>query len=176
MVIGWVAGGEHRFDARALGLEQMLDRVLERVPNARVETVGLSTRGMRSDRYGHTASVPLQRLIERVATFDIGIAPLADFPINHSRSDIKVREYSAAGTPWLASPLGPYVGLGKDQGGMLVADDDWEETLVRLASDEKARKKLSKAARKWADRESLEASIGEWERVLRRTVEERHSL
>ncbi|MCX6521415.1 MAG: hypothetical protein NTZ21_12190, partial [Actinobacteria bacterium] len=30
------------------------------------------------------------------------------------------RGHAAAGTPWLASPIGPYAGMGEAQGGRLV--------------------------------------------------------
>jgi hypothetical protein len=51
------------------------------------------------------------------AMFDIGIAPLVDIPLNRSRSNIKLKEYAAGGTPWLASPVGPYRHMGVKQGG-----------------------------------------------------------
>ena len=41
--------------------------------------------------------------------------------MNRARSNIKLKEYAAAGACWLASPIGPYVGLGEKQGGRLVA-------------------------------------------------------
>src|SRR5207249_1565318 len=73
-------------------------------------------------------------LPHRIGSFDIGLAPLADLPGNRARSDIKVKEYAASGVPWLASPVGPYVQLGEEQGGRLVPDDLWFEALDRLVS------------------------------------------
>ncbi|MDO8213037.1 glycosyltransferase [Conexibacter sp. CPCC 206217] len=174
VVIGWLAGREHRMDVRALGMDEVLARVLERSTDVYVESVGISL-GLKSDRYIHTEGVHFPRLISKLASLDIGIAPLADLPFNRSRSDIKVREYAAGGVPWLASPIGPYTGLGPDQGGMLVGDADWEDALVRFATDAKRRRKLSRAAQKWAARETIERSVGEWEQILTRAIEVRQS-
>jgi hypothetical protein len=52
---------------------------------------------------------------------------------------VRVKEYAAAGVRWLASPIGPYAGLGEKQGGRLVPDGRWFEELDRLIRDERAR-------------------------------------
>jgi len=40
-------------------------------------------------------------------------------------------EYAASDLPWLALPVGPYAGLGEEQGGGLV-DDAWFDALERV--------------------------------------------
>ena len=71
---------------------------------------------------------------------------------------MKLKEYAAAGVPWLASPIGPYAGLGEQQGGRLVADDRWYEELVRLIEKPRERRKLAKRGAKWvAERDALAA-------------------
>ncbi len=102
----------------------------------------------------------------RIASFDIGIALIDDIPFNRARSDVKVKEYAAAGVPWLASPIGPYAGLGEKQGGRLVADDDWFAALDRLVRKERERHKLAKRAASWAREESLERNLHRWEAVM----------
>ncbi len=105
-------------------------------------------------------------LANYTAMFDIGIAPLADIALNRSRSNIKLKEYAAGGTPWLASPVGPYRGMGEKQGGRLVADDRWYEELLRLVDSARQRRKLAKNATKWVVGETLERNIGAWEQTL----------
>src|SRR6185436_11256086 len=112
-----------------------------------------------------------QQLAHYVGTFDIGIAPIADVPFNRAKSNVKVKEYAAMAVPWLASPIGPYDGLGEKQGGRLVPDDRWDEELDRLVRDERARRKLAKRGARWADGQRLRRNLGRWEDALRRARE-----
>jgi glycosyltransferase involved in cell wall biosynthesis len=101
-----------------------------------------------------------------VGGFDIGIAPIADLPGNRARSDIKVKEYAASGVPWLASPVGPYVGLGEPEGGRLVPDDGWFEALDRLVSRRRERKRLGRRGERWAKGQTIDAGADRWESVF----------
>src|SRR5262249_21778607 len=129
----------------------------------------------RSDRYRHIDVVPLFELCEQLADLDIGIAPIADLEFNRARSNIKLKEYAAAGVPWLASPIGPYAGMGEKQGGRLVADDGWYEELTRLIDKPRERRKLAKRAVKWVDGELLPKHAQAWETALTRAIERARS-
>jgi glycosyltransferase involved in cell wall biosynthesis len=113
----------------------------------------------------------LNDLTANCADFDVGIAPLADVDFNRARSNIKVKEYAAAGVPWLASPIGPYMGLGEREGGRLVADDQWHEHLVRLIDKPRARRKLAKRASAWATAHTVGKHADKWERALSGALE-----
>ena len=132
LVIGWVAAGEHRADAHHLNMTQVLRQVMERDPRVRVVTLGVQLK-LDPERYTHHQWVPFEELPRHLAGFDIGIAPIADIPFNLARSNVKVKEYAAAGVPWVASARGPYADLGSRCGGMIIGDDAWEDTLVSLA-------------------------------------------
>jgi glycosyltransferase involved in cell wall biosynthesis len=164
VVIGWVAGLEHKADAKRLKIAAALREVLARHPDARVECIGVDL-GLQ-ERYRHDEGVEFRQLSERIGAFDIAIAPLADIPFNHTRSDIKVKEYSAGAVPWLASPVGPYLGLGEDQGGRLVPDDGWVDAIDQLLSNARERKRLSKRAKSWAKRQRVETEAKRWEAVF----------
>ena len=114
-------------------------------------------------------------LANYTAKFDVGIAPLADLEFNRGRSNVKLKEYAAGGTPWLASPVGPYLGMGEQQGGRLVADDRWYEELLALVSKPRLQRKLSKRARSWVEQETLEKNVHRWERVLEDALAERRA-
>jgi glycosyltransferase involved in cell wall biosynthesis len=163
IVVGWIAGLEHQLDAQRIPIQETLQRLLDERPDVQVTTFGLGL-GLRGGRYHHVDVVALLELANETAAFDIGIAPLADIPFNHSRSSIKLKEYAAAGVPWLASPIGPYAGLGEKQGGRLVADDGWQEAIGRLIDKERERRKLAKRAKKWASGEILSKHAPAWER------------
>jgi glycosyltransferase involved in cell wall biosynthesis len=161
IVIGWVAAGEHRADAAQLKIAEALQRVLSEHDDVRVECIGVDL-GL-AGRYEHTQSVEFLDLPRRIGGFDIGIAPLANTPMNRSRSDIKLKEYAASGVPWLASPVGPYVGLGENQGGRLVDDASWFQALDRLVSSRRERKRLARSASRWAKQQTIDAVADQWE-------------
>lgn len=163
VVVGWIAGLEHQLDVQQIPIKAALQRLLAERPDVHVTTFGLGL-GLRDARYHHIDVVALLELANETASFDIGIAPLADIPFNHSRSSIKLKEYAAAGVPWLASPIGPYAGLGEKQGGRLVPDDGWHEAIGRLIDKERERRKLAKRAKKWAGGEILSKHAQAWER------------
>jgi glycosyltransferase involved in cell wall biosynthesis len=164
IVIGWIAALEHRADAAYIRIAEALERVMAEHEDVRVECIGVNL--ALSQRYRHDEFVAFEELPRRIAGFDIGIAPLADLPFNRARSDIKLKEYAASGVPWLASPIGPYAGLGEEQGGRLVADDGWFDALDRLVSNRRERKRLARKAKKWAKGQTIEAVADRWERVF----------
>jgi glycosyltransferase involved in cell wall biosynthesis len=171
--IGWVAGGEHRLDLAHVPIGDALQRLLDAHPHVHVTTIGVEL-DLDDDRYEHVPVVPLPRLLRRVSTFALGIAPLSPtLPINVARSNVKLKEYAAVGVPWLASPIGPYAGLGQREGGRLVPDDRWFEQLDAIVRDERARRKLGKRASRWGAKQLLSRNAGCWERELAWAIESR---
>ncbi|MDW5596219.1 hypothetical protein VSS74_17860 [Conexibacter stalactiti] len=168
--IGWIAWADHKRDWQALRLREVFRELLEERPEVVVENVGPFDLGLGHERYEHTREVEFPLLAGRIARFDVGIAPLADSPFNRGRSDIKLKEYAAFGIPWLASPIGPYVGLGEREGGLLVADDEWPAALRRIVTDAKLRKKLSKRGEKWARGHRLAGNADVWEAAFRSAI------
>jgi glycosyltransferase involved in cell wall biosynthesis len=115
--------------------------------------------------------VPLPNLSRQLSAFDIGIAPLSHaVAINHTRSNIKLKEYAAVGVPWLASPIGPYTGLGEKQGGRLVPDDRWFDELDTLVRNDRARRKLAKRASRWGREQALSRNTAQWEQALSHAI------
>jgi glycosyltransferase involved in cell wall biosynthesis len=176
LVIGWAAWVDHQADWKALGLHETFLRLLERHPNIRAASVGMIDLGLPRERYSRSPEVPFEQLGQALTAFDIGIAPIVDMPFNRARSNIKVKEYSAVGIPWLASPIGPYASLGEQQGGRLVPDDRWYDALDELIRNGRARRKLAKRARKWAAEQMLDKHTDRWEAVLREAIERRRAV
>ncbi|HEV7771965.1 MAG TPA: hypothetical protein VGO48_01615 [Conexibacter sp.] len=165
VTIGWVAGLEHRGDLRELRLRRTLEQLLEAQPHVSVVSVGLDL-GLQSERYTHRGTIPFPELPDTVAQFDLALAPIADVSFNRVRSNIKVKEYAAAGVPWIASPIGPYKGLGAEQGGRLVPDYGWGEALTDLVTDGQARAELAEHAAAWGRTQTVTNNVGEWEAVF----------
>ena len=162
VVIGITAAGEHADDFRRLRIDRILQRLLRTHDGVRVVTIGVG-HDLPAGRHVHHPYVPIEELIATERVFDIGLAPLADTPFARARSNVKVKEYAAAGAMWLASPVGPYVGMGEAQGGLLVADDDWYAVLERFVLDHRARGELTERARAWARTQSADRAARQWE-------------
>jgi len=170
IVVGWVAGKEHIADARRLQISHVLQRVMEKRPEVRVVTMGTRL-DLDASRYTFHEHIPLHRLGEHVRKFDVGIAPLADIPMSYARSDIKVKEYSAAGVPWLASDRGPYAGLHPKNGGLLVEDDAWEAALLEMVSSKWKRAQLRRCAERWARSQRIDKHVDRWAAVWQQAAD-----
>jgi glycosyltransferase involved in cell wall biosynthesis len=164
VVVGWVAGKEHIADARRLKITEVLQDVMAKRPEIRVVTVGVRL-DLDASRYTHHDHIPPQLLGGTVRRFDLGIAPLSDIPASYDRSDVKVKEYSAAGVPWLASKRGPYLTLPPKYGGLLVEDDAWVAAILELASSKWKRLQLRRCAERWARSQRIDKHVGRWEAV-----------
>jgi hypothetical protein len=169
VVIGITAAGEHAEDFKQLRIDRVLQRLLRAHEGVRVVTIGWG-HDLPASRHVHHPFVPIEALVATERAFDVGLAPLADSAFNRARSNVKLKEYAAAGAMWLASPVGPYVGMGEAEGGVLVADDDWYATLERFVLDFRERRQLTERARAWAREQSADRAVGQWETALARAV------
>jgi len=170
IVLGYAGWIDHQDDWDALGLQGIVEDLLDIHHDLHVESVGPIDLRLPSDCYRSQGVLPFDQLPQAIAGFDVAIAPLIDKPGNDTRSDIKLKEYAIAGVPWLASPYGPYVDYGEEQGGWLVEDDQWFDALNALISDGKTRKKLAKRGQKWAKDQTLERNVGYWVEALEQAM------
>lgn len=94
-----------------------------------------------------------------LSTCDIGLAPLPDNPFTQGKCSFKVLEYSAAGLPVVASPIGTnsdYV-LESVTGSFARSNSDWVELTSRLVKNKNLRDKMGQAGRNHAT--SFDVSI-----------------
>ncbi|HEX4804654.1 MAG TPA: glycosyltransferase [Conexibacter sp.] len=173
-VVGWHGGREHLWDVDALAVDRVLLELLDAHPHVHVVTIGVDLR-LDHNRYQHREWVELDELLDHVAGFDIGIAPLNDDPFSVGRSAVKLREYAAAGTPWVASAVGPYRDFGREQGGCVVERDGWLEALDRLVRSPMERMRLRRRARSWTKRELIESTADAWEDAFEDAVARVHA-
>ena len=171
LTVGWAGWVDHQADWRALGLQRAFARLLDEHPGLHVESLGPIDLRLPPARYTRTPPVKFEYLARRLASFDVGIAPIARTRFNAGRSSIKLKEYAALGIPWLASPIGPYAGLGEEQGGRLVADDRWYEELDAVVRDADARRTLAKRGRAWANTQTIDRNTGPWEEAFHHAIE-----
>ncbi|MGN6189575.1 MAG: hypothetical protein ACTHOE_11795 [Conexibacter sp.] len=168
--LAWVAMPHHQPSFEALGIRATLQRLLERHAHLTISGVGLDL-GLQSRRYTHATGIPYGALPPALAEVDIAIAPLAESAVNYARSDVKLKEYAVCGAAWLASPIGPYAGLGEQQGGRLVADDEWASAIEALMNDPDARRVLGQRGMRWAASETIEAHVEVWEEIFEEAIE-----
>jgi hypothetical protein len=174
VVIGITAAQEHADDFKKLRLGRVLKRLLRAHEGVRVTTIGCSQE-LPAARHDHRTFVPIEELVAAESTFDIGLAPLVDTPFNRARSNVKLKEYASAGAMWLASPVGPYVGMGEAEGGALVADDQWYEAIERYVRDPQPRRQLADRAGAWARRQTADLAAARWEAALAGAVARLHA-
>jgi glycosyltransferase involved in cell wall biosynthesis len=168
--IGWLASREHRDTYERMQLREVFEHMLRRHPHVEIVAIGidLELTSNRAFSIPFTAYADLPPLLARL---DIGIAPIADLEFNAIRSNVKLKEYGAAGLPWLASPIGPYAEMGEEQGGRLVEDDRWRQELEALVVDADERRRLAFRARQWAEGETIERHLDGYEALLQQAVD-----
>jgi glycosyltransferase involved in cell wall biosynthesis len=164
IVVGWIAEGQPLADAGRLELAEILRRVMRKRPDVRVVTVGVAL-DLDPSRSTHHDDLPPDRRGEHIRRFDVGIAPLADLPTSAARSDVKVKEYAAAGVAWLASDRGPYAALTPKNGGLLVEDDAWEDAILELVTSKWKRLQLRRCGERWARTQRIDHHVARWEAV-----------
>jgi len=169
-VVGYIGWLDHQDDWDGLGLQDIVEDLLEIHPDLRIESVGPIDLRLPAERYHGYGVLSFDQLPQAIAGFDVAIAPLIDKPGNSTRSDIKLKEYAVAGVPWLASDYGPYVDFGEEQGGRLVRDDGWFDALNGLLSDGKAQRKLAKKGQKWAKEQTLERHAPLWAAAFEQAI------
>lgn len=87
-----------------------------------------------------------------VAQSDIGLAPLPDDRFTRGKCSFKVLEYSAAGLPVIASPIGTNAEhIREDVTGFLVENNDqWVEKITALIKDAQLRRSMGQQGRQFA--------------------------
>jgi glycosyltransferase involved in cell wall biosynthesis len=76
---------------------------------------------------------------------DVAIAPLADVPFNHGKSNLRILQYWATGYPVLASGVGPYKdAISNSKGGIICrSEEEWVEALTELHGSPELRKNMA---------------------------------
>jgi glycosyltransferase involved in cell wall biosynthesis len=97
------------------------------------------------------SSVPfmLDREIEELQSFDIGLMPLPDTEWTRGKCAFKAIQYMASGVPVVASPVGITTDLiHHDKNGLLATSAvEWFSELGRLVHDASLRQRLALSAR-----------------------------
>jgi glycosyltransferase involved in cell wall biosynthesis len=177
-VITWAGSDTHRrdFDEVAVALRRLLrerDDFQVRIVGAPYAERLRTALGADLDGRGgfRITQVPWVEGVPRyIPTLSghIGLAPLADDVFNRSKSDLRLKELAARGMAVVASDVGPYADSLVPRLHVDGAELTWEGQLSILIGDyTKAwRNAYATDALGWAQRNTLEEHIGEWEKAL----------
>jgi glycosyltransferase involved in cell wall biosynthesis len=166
-VVGWIGTGRNLDYLSAIA--PALARASRRVENLKLKIV--------CDRFIDPAGVEVikkpwrpEDVSEDLMSFDVGVMPIPDDPWTRGKCGLKVVQYLAAGVPALVSP----VGINRDlvipgrTGLWAEGSDDWEEMIVRLAQDRRARMEMGLNGRRLVEEEfSLAVTAPRYLDILR---------
>ncbi len=119
----------------------------------------------------------LERAVDSIRDFHVGLMPLADTPWNRGKCGFKAIEYMALGRPVIASPVGMLADLVRDgETGLLArTESEWANAISSLLSDASLRSRLAESARRHVERNySVEAAVPMLEATLRRAAASSH--
>ncbi len=163
--IGWGGGVSHELDmAEAVGA---LAQHFRRRPQDTFVNMGTLfpsvIKSVRESLEVMDWTTSMTEHYTRLATLDIGIAPLRPSVFNRSKSDIKVLEYGAAGVAPIASDHGPY---SIAEGAVKVRmQHEWGKQLAYYASNHEARSHLAALAEQVARGRRIVDHWQSWEAV-----------
>lgn len=149
--IGWIGThGTYAYFERLLPIFERLVRELRFsltiVGSGRdavtVKGVEVETRAWRMDRE-----------VEDFQSLDIGVYPIADDAWSVGKAGFKAVQYMATGIPFVMSPVGvcATMGVAGETHFVAVTDDNWLDALRRLINDAALRRRMSLAARAFAE-------------------------
>jgi glycosyltransferase involved in cell wall biosynthesis len=145
VVLGWAgtAGGVRYLEALAPVLRQLAERfpILVRVISGGYRSVCLPGAPLDARPWRATAQ------LEDIASFDIGLVPLADTAFERAKFPMKLLQYLALGVPAVAARVGVAVDVVRDgENGLLAGSSaEWHAQLARLIDDIALRRRLAAA-------------------------------
>jgi len=149
VIIGWIGS-----KTTSIFLEPMRDTfkfLLGKYPNLKIKVVGgeFDTKGIKRLE---NIVWSLEREIEVLQSFDIGIMPMSDSKWTRGKCAFKTILYMSVGIPCVSSPVGITVDIiENDVNGFLAnSDSEWKEKLSILIESPDLRRKMGENARKTA--------------------------
>lgn len=152
VVFGWIGSPENLVDFKSAqeGLRRFFLQFGAKAMLKIVSTSPLSLDGapVQFERW------ELDRDVDFLHSFDVGLMPLNDTERSRGRCGFKAIQYMAVGLPVIASPIGAATEIVEHErtGFLASTAEEWEEALMRLASDKDLRMRLGRAGREKVER------------------------
>lgn len=179
--IGWMGGNAHADDLA------MVTGVLEKIVKENKGKVVFETMGMTKQELGgvfssmkgfndtcpscgyegevhHYPGEALENYPLTLASkgWDIAIAPVINNSFGNCKSDLKIKEYAAAGIPIVASPIVPYKEAVDNGASVLFANsfEEWYDCLTGLLTNGEKRDEMVRANKDWISKKWIQDNIG----------------
>ena len=146
LTVGWT--GSTTTLKYLVDLMPVLERVFDRVP-FKLRVVGGSEMAL-------DTKIPLalvrwssEREVEDLLSMDVGINPMPVAPWTRGKSSLKVMQYMALGIPSICVRYDfSEIFIRDGENGLLVtSDEEWEQALLRLLTDDALRERMGRAGR-----------------------------
>lgn len=162
LTIGWAGSSSHIRDMNIVA--PALRAVLAEFPEVDMHFIGHDFSDIVDRKSRHTGWVEEIVDYQRGIDFDIGLAPIAEFRFNRSKTALKALEYAALGIPVIASAYGPYPEFVRhgETGFLARTQADWVRHLRALILDEPMRLELGAAAKRLAAEHTVQGNAEKW--------------
>jgi glycosyltransferase involved in cell wall biosynthesis len=165
-IIGWMGSPS---TAKYLYDLTQVFRKLQRQYNVKIKIIGAG--------YGYRIPVglsitkedwSLEKEIDQLISFDIGIMPLRDTPWERAKGGYKLLNYMSVGLPVIASPVGINKNLIHDgvDGFLAMNQDEWINELTLLVKDFDLLKRLGMRGWKSVQQYTVEAQLPKLKSIL----------
>lgn len=179
--IGWCGGNAHADDLH------MISKVLDKIIKEYDGKVIFETMGMTRKEFawvfpmaptsnedvcpscgfeGSLHHFPGERLDDYPTVlsskgWDIAVAPVINNSFGNCKSDLKIKEYSAAGIPIVASNVIPYKDAKDDGADIFLAEtfDDWYNYIKLLIEDKERRNEMIKNNQSWVSKYWIQDNV-----------------
>lgn len=178
--IGWAGGNAHADDLKMIS-EVINQIVKESKGKVIFETMGMTKQelsgvfnmdefsdtcpscGYEGEKHHHPGEAQDDYpLILSSKGWDIALAPVISNSFGNAKSDLKIKEYSAAGIPIVASRITPYLEASADGAQIAFADsyDEWYNEIKALIKSKQKRQSIVKANKEWVEKYWIQDNIG----------------
>ena len=146
LTVGWT--GSTTTLKYLVDLMPVLERVFDQVP-FKLRVVGGSEMPLDTKIPVELVRWSSEREVDDLLPMDVGINPMPVAPWTRGKSALKVMQYMALGIPSICVRYDfSEVFIRSGENGLLAADDDdWEQALLRLVTDDHLRERLGRAGR-----------------------------
>lgn len=188
--IGWCGGNAHADDLKMIA--PVLDKIVKEY-NGKVifETMGMTRHELAGvfpmktfdevcpscgyeGELHHFPGEALENypLVLSSKGWDIAVAPVINNSFGNCKSDLKIKEYAAAGIATVASPVVPYKEAYEDGAKILLAEtfDDWYKALKLLIDDAEKRASLSRENKEWVEKWWIQDNVGKILNIYKQIV------